>query len=389
MRKTLGLLVAFCALPGIAQLQENQSTGVMEKWQCLSVMDWLAYQFEDADWDQIPDDKIVVTLTRSTEKDDKAGSAEVSITGITHRATFSVEGLERRWDFGENGEYAFFINPQGGGAYFDFSDAEVGEKVEPSLTLGCINEAEARRKAEESRKRAEEAAAAQRRIEEAERLTAETERRKRDAEMAEQLRREMSEERRSQAIESGLLDQYKAHIRQRIESNWQRPADGREDLMWVVLLDMLPGNEVEGITFEEFNGSEADRRSIETAIRRSSPLPEPPAPELFERQLRLRYPAIESGISALEGETVPIVLIDPQWPHEALMNGTEGYVNFEVLIGADGGVIDARVTEAAPGRIFVRNAERAIRRWKFKPRIVNGEAVEFWTRASIVFHLDG
>ena len=65
--------------------------------------------------------------------------------------------------------------------------------------------------------------------------------------------------------------------------------------MWVVLLDMLPGNEVaDNIRFEQFNGTETDRRSIEAAIRRSSPLPAPPVPELFERRLRLRYPPPKS-----------------------------------------------------------------------------------------------
>lgn len=102
---------------------------------------------------------------------------------------------------------------------------------------------------------------------------------------------------RRQAIESGMQDDYKARIRQRIESNWVRSADSREDLVWVVLLDVLPGNEVAGIEFEQFNGTEADRRSIEAAIRRSSPLPSPPAPELFERQLRLRYPTSENALS--------------------------------------------------------------------------------------------
>lgn len=155
---------------------------------------------------------------------------------------------------------------------------------------------EERKKAEEERKKTEEetrklagqAERARRRLEEAAR-------KRREAELAEQVRREMEEERRRGMIESGLLDEYKARIRQRIESNWTRPAGTREDLMWVVLLDMLPGNEVAGIRFEQFNGTETDRRSIEAAIRRSSPLPAPPEPELFERQLRLRYPPPESG----------------------------------------------------------------------------------------------
>ena len=144
--------------------------------------------------------------------------------------------------------------------------------------------AQERRKAEEEARRlAEQAEQAQRRIDEAAR-------KRREAEVAEQVRREMEAERRRSMIESGLLDEYKARIRLRIESNWVRPAGTREDLIWVVLLDMLPGNEVADIRFEQFNGTETDRRSIEAAIRRSSPLPAPPEPELFERQLRLRYP---------------------------------------------------------------------------------------------------
>ena len=149
-------------------------------------------------------------------------------------------------------------------------------------------EAERLRAEEETRRLAEEAEAAQRQIEE-------TERRRREAELAERMRREMAEERRREAVESGLLDEYKARIQLRIESNWQRPAATREDLAWVVLLDVLPGNEVSAITFEQFNGTETDRRSIETAIRRSSPLPAPPVPELFERRLRLLYPPPEAG----------------------------------------------------------------------------------------------
>ena len=150
-------------------------------------------------------------------------------------------------------------------------------------------EAERQRAEEETQKLAEEAEAAQRQLEE-------TERRKREAEMAEQIRRELEAEARQKALDSGLLDEYKARIRQRIESYWVKPAGSSPDLKWVVLLNILPGNEVaDDIEFEQFNGTDADRRSIEAAIRRSSPLPDPPVPKLFERQMRLRYPPPEAG----------------------------------------------------------------------------------------------
>ena len=93
------------------------------------------------------------------------------------------------------------------------------------------------------------------------------------------------------------------------------------------------------------------------------------------------------GDSAPEGEVEPIFRINPQYPRQALMDGTEGYVKFEVLIGTDGKVLDVKVTEAAPGRVFVREALRAVRRWIFKPRVVDGIPVERWAQTSIVFEL--
>ena len=71
------------------------------------------------------------------------------------------------------------------------------------------------------------------------------------------------------------------------------------------------------------------------------------------------------------------------------MDGTEGYVKFELLIGTDGSVLDVKVTGAFPGRIFVRNAVRAAWRWKFKPHIVDGVPVERSVETSVIFHLGG
>ena len=100
-----------------------------------------------------------------------------------------------------------------------------------------------------------------------------------------------------------------------------------------------------------------------------------------------RGPGQASG-PAWEGDAVPIFRIDPDYPREALIDGIEGYVRLKVLIGTDGSVLDVEVTEAEPGRTFVRNAIRAVRRWKFKPRIVNGVPEEQWATTSVVFELD-
>lgn len=96
----------------------------------------------------------------------------------------------------------------------------------------------------------------------------------------------------------------------------------------------------------------------------------------------------EMGDALVEGELVPMVRVNPQYPREALVDGIEGYVKFEVLIGTDGSVLDVQVTESEPGRVFVRSALRAVQRWKFKPRVIDGIAVERWAKTSIVFELE-
>jgi colicin import membrane protein len=55
----------------------------------------------------------------------------------------------------------------------------------------------------------------------------------------------------------------------------------------------VPGGEVVGVKIGECNGDEVVRQSIEAAVYRASPLPEPPDPALFERNLKLEFKPCE------------------------------------------------------------------------------------------------
>ncbi|MDX1626431.1 MAG: energy transducer TonB [Wenzhouxiangellaceae bacterium] len=90
-----------------------------------------------------------------------------------------------------------------------------------------------------------------------------------------------------------------------------------------------------------------------------------------------------------EGDVVPLVRINPQYPRDAAMNQIEGYVTIEFTITETGTVRNPRVIDAKPPRIFDREALRAILRWKFKPRVVDGVAVERRATQTIEFNLDG
>ncbi len=89
-----------------------------------------------------------------------------------------------------------------------------------------------------------------------------------------------------------------------------------------------------------------------------------------------------------EGDIIPIVVIRPMYPREAAIRGTEGWVKVEFIITEAGTVKSPRVVDANPPRIFNREAIRAILKWKFKPRVVDGVAVERRATQVIDFTLD-
>ncbi len=133
-------------------------------------------------------------------------------------------------------------------------------------------EAERREKIEAEKKAAREKAAA-------EALAAQLER-------EEQMRRAMGlESQRNEAVDNGLLAQYIAQIVAKVERNWNKPPSAREGLSCTVRASQLPGGDVASVEIVECNGDEVVQRSIENAVFKASPLPEPADPTLFERNL--------------------------------------------------------------------------------------------------------
>jgi protein TonB len=89
-----------------------------------------------------------------------------------------------------------------------------------------------------------------------------------------------------------------------------------------------------------------------------------------------------------EGDIIPIVVIRPIYPGDAAISGIEGWVKIEFTITESGTVKDPKVVDAKPARVFNRAAILAILKWKFKPRIVDGVAVDRRASQIIDFTLD-
>lgn len=87
-----------------------------------------------------------------------------------------------------------------------------------------------------------------------------------------------------------------------------------------------------------------------------------------------------SGMSApgagfgRDGDASPIVRIDPKYPQQAARDGKEGWVKLSFTITELGGVEDVEVIDSEPKRIFDREAKRALKKWRYKPKVVDGVA---------------
>jgi protein TonB len=82
--------------------------------------------------------------------------------------------------------------------------------------------------------------------------------------------------------------------------------------------------------------------------------------------------ALESG----DGEYLPIVRVAAVYPRRALQRGIEGYVDVEFTVSKLGSVTSPKVIQAEPAGIFEQAALDATLKYKYKPRVVNGEAME-------------
>lgn len=161
-------------------------------------------------------------------------------------------------------------------------------------------ERERQRREAEERRRREEAEQERRRQEAEERRQAEIERQRREnarkraeaeAAMREQmLQEELAEEMaRQEAMASGAMDRYIFAIQRKIQQSWIKPASAGPGLECVINVRQVPGGEVISAAIERCNGDAAVQRSIEAAVFKASPLPEPENPALFERNLRITF----------------------------------------------------------------------------------------------------
>lgn len=82
---------------------------------------------------------------------------------------------------------------------------------------------------------------------------------------------------------------YKRAIKQRVERNWIRPISAEDWFTCEVLVEQIPGGDVVNVEMQSCDGDAVFHRSIINAVNKSSPLPDPPDPALFDRKLKFTF----------------------------------------------------------------------------------------------------
>ena len=98
---------------------------------------------------------------------------------------------------------------------------------------------------------------------------------------------------------------------------------------------------------------------------------------------------VGGGGFSSDGEYLPIVKVAPVYPRRAQTRGIEGYVLLEFIVTKTGAVTNPVVIEAKPPGIFDRAAINAALKFKYKPKVVNGEPIDVaGVRNRITFELE-
>jgi protein TonB len=161
----------------------------------------------------------------------------------------------------------------------------------------------------------------------------------------------------------------------------------------------VPADEVVDVAIDITRHKREEASEEKNRVERKKPvqeeLPPPPAIPRTRPQAVTNDDALLVDIRDFENgqnlfganadrRATPIIRVPPQYPQSALIRGIEGWVMVEFTITAGGAVTDARVIESEPQGTFDRETLRAIKRWKYQPKIVDGQPVPQYNMRELV-----
>jgi len=100
--------------------------------------------------------------------------------------------------------------------------------------------------------------------------------------------------------------------------------------------------------------------------------------EPAKQPLRLR---VSSGVA----EGLVKHKVNPKYPREARNQGIQGDVILQAMIDTKGNIVSLKAVQGDP--ILAEASIEAVKQWKYRPYLLNGEPVVLETTIKIKFHL--
>jgi protein TonB len=98
---------------------------------------------------------------------------------------------------------------------------------------------------------------------------------------------------------------------------------------------------------------------------------------------------LAQGSVIRDQQRMPFAFVKPIYPPDANERGIEGWVDLKFTVTKNGSVKDPSVIKADPPSVFNRAAIDAVKKWKYRPKVVDGKAVEEHNvKAHVVFNLN-
>lgn len=83
-----------------------------------------------------------------------------------------------------------------------------------------------------------------------------------------------------------------------------------------------------------------------------------------------------TGMASGDGEYLPIVKVAPIYPRRAQSRGITGYCIVEYTVTTSGAIRDPQAVDCQPSGVFDDASVKASLKFKYKPRMIDGEAIE-------------
>lgn len=157
------------------------------------------------------------------------------------------------------------------------------------------------------------------------------------------------------------------------------PVAGPEGQVFEPLPVPMPGDEAGNAT----PGRDESAPGM-VGIDQTRPAPPPAAPAPLPPTAA---PAAPVANSQANSDPVPIGKPSAPYPVEALRNGEQGTVLLSITVGADGVPYGIALARSSRSRSLDRAAMSAVRSWRFRPAMRNGQAVPATVQIPVSYRL--